>query len=122
VQDPSKGRAFNVSLLVVEIATRLRGVAFGRTGLIKPDICPLGCWSAVSQDPNISSYSCSMKRNGWEMAHTFPVTTDFSSKNVVSTFARLQTGYSDAGCEWATQIPAEGAEISLVTSLLDCSS
>jgi hypothetical protein len=59
VQDPSKGRAFNVSLLVVEIATRLRGVAFGQTGLIKPDICPLGCWSAVSQDPNISSYSCS---------------------------------------------------------------
>jgi hypothetical protein len=63
-----------------------------------------------------------MKRNGWEMAHTFPVTTDFSSKNAVSTFAKLQTGYSDAGCEWATQSPAEGAEISLITSLLDCSS
>jgi len=63
-----------------------------------------------------------MERNGWQTAHTFPMTTDFSSKNTVSAFAKLHTGYSDASCEWASQSPAEGAGIGLFTSLLDCRS
>jgi hypothetical protein len=44
---------------MVDIAATLSGVAFGWIGLNKPDMCPAGFWSTVSQDPNISSYSCS---------------------------------------------------------------
>jgi hypothetical protein len=64
----------------------------------------LSSWmlSAVPKIRILADILVLMERNGWQTAHTSPMTTDFSSKNTVSAFARLQTGYLDASCEWAS--------------------